>query len=625
MERPSRVVQDFSKKESGEERKELAQEIKGVRKSYFEKKKRISELETRVLEQEKSAEEAARELDTIEKEIEMQSSTLSEKLFSFFSQRYSAKLESLYIRKSRISERTESLTQTLAHMRKVLREELSLHTQAKEQFGNTKNTLNDFYHGELVKWQEKENRVRDVKNVMQKHDVLFVHAISPHYTPVENSVLRSGVEWKTKMKIALSLEPTLAISTIEEGDTSENMWHKIGFLLKGGRIESMSSRDAATRGQIGGSRITDGSQYFRETSEEQIELSIQRRERYNEFSVSHPDYAGLYVAIDEEEKKEVSLYDFHPQKKRQDQDMVREVCLFGKEMQLPVFVIKNGIPHRAEWDEKEGKMTLGDSLSTKDLLEQGRTLPPQEKAELLDEVLKESPFKLESIERVFLDSRNSGRLFYIQTHAREHPELFQEESYRESSDILEIEAYASSKFPNADITVLIDMPNINSPYNEHIKLFLADGKIYKWTKGRYEMEHEDRKHVREITEEDNKTISLRSGGGEIWYMPYAIKNTRDYLTAMQGIIEEVNQWEERSAIIGSVWQITRVSTLTRLAYHLYGYATEARRVGDTASAEEAERLAKTLVPKNKIEELVKKRIRKDGNFKVTKEDLGIAS
>ncbi|GEM_PF-5110760 len=616
MEKPSREIQNFSKKESGEERKELVQEIKNIRKSYFEKKKRVSELETRFLEQEKGVEEAARDIDAVGKEIETQNSALSEKLFSFFIQRYSAKLESLYIRKSGILEKRENLTQTLSDMRKVLREELSLHAKEKEQFQNVKNTLNDFYHGELEKWQKKEHRVRDVKNVMQKHDVLFIHAISPEYTPVENSVLRSGVGWKTKMKIALSLEPTLATSTIQEGDTKENMWHQIGFILKGGHIESMSSRDTRTMGQIGGSRTTGGSQYFRETSEERIELSIQRREHYNEFSVSHPKYAGLYVAIDEE-RQNLTMYRPSAQ-----QNMVREVCLFGKEIQLPVFVIKNGIPYRAEWDTKQEKVVLGNSVSKKDLFEEGRILPAQEKSDLLDEILEESPFKVESIERVFLDSRNAGRLFYVQTHARTHPELFQEGSHEESPSDWH---YSGFVIPDSPVRVLMDMPNVNSPYNEHIKLFLADGKIYRWSRGRYELEHEDSTHISEITEQDNKTeISMRSGGGDTWLASGEIKNTDDYVAAIEQIIEKVNQWEDRPVIIGAVWQITRTSTLIRLAYHLYGYAAEARRVGDITSAEEVERFAETLVPKSKVEELVHKRIRKDGNFKVTKEDLRVA-
>lgn len=53
-------------------------------------------------------------------------------------------------------------------------------------------------------------------------------------------------------------------------------------------------------------------------------------------------------------------------------------------------------------------------------------------------------------------------------------------------------------------------------------------------------------------------------------------------------------------------------------------SVEARRIGDGASAEEVEKLASTLAPKDQVEKLVQERLRKDGHFKVTKEDLRIA-
>ncbi len=361
-----------------------------------------------------------------------------------------------------------------------------------------------------------------------------------------------------------------------------------------------------------------GSQYSLETSEKQIELSIRKREHYNEFSVSHPQYAGLYVAIDEELP---AIGIFGISRPPVQQDIVREMFLFGKEIQLPVFVIKNGIPYRAEWDAEQGKVVLGDALSKKNLLQEGRTVPPQEKASLLDEILEESPFKLESIERVFLDSRNAGRLFYIQTHAQAHPELFQEGSHEELPNDWN---YTGFVIPDSPVTVLIDMPNINSPYNEHMKLFLADGKIYRWSRGRYELKHEDSTHISEITKENGKYIYMNSGGGETWSTSDEIKSTDDYLTAMRQVIEKVNQFQDAFVYGGGVRHNLRTDTLIRIAYHLYGYAAEARRVGDTDSAEEVERFAETLVPKSKVEELVKKRIRKDGNFRVTKEDLRVA-
>ena len=62
-------------------------------------------------------------------------------------------------------------------------------------------------------------------------------------------------------------------------------------------------------------------------------------------------------------------------------------------------------------------------------------------------------------------------------------------------------------------------------------------------------------------------------------------------------------------------------TLNELAMHLYGFAEQARDLGDSATAERGVALAATVMSEAEKNTLIESRIDEDGRVKITEKDL----
>ena len=68
----------------------------------------------------------------------------------------------------------------------------------------------------------------------------------------------------------------------------------------------------------------------------------------------------------------------------------------------------------------------------------------------------------------------------------------------------------------------------------------------------------------------------------------------------------------------------RTQWQNRLAFYLYGFGEQAERFGDNETATRAFELADKVLPKEKYQEIIAKRIGPAGKFRVTMEDLKAA-
>ena len=147
FEEQPQFIKDFSKKESPEERNQLAQEIREKRTKYFEDKKSI---ETK--EQEKS--EAIKQLEALKGQIETYNDA------SFF-----VKIKDFFAIK-----KIERELQSQLGKQASIEEELNKSIVGRQDLDETKSMVANFYAGEKKKWAESPYSKEDIaQNFTEEH------------------------------------------------------------------------------------------------------------------------------------------------------------------------------------------------------------------------------------------------------------------------------------------------------------------------------------------------------------------------------------------------------------------------------------------------------------------------
>ncbi|MBI3260870.1 hypothetical protein HYZ64_00670, partial [Candidatus Berkelbacteria bacterium] len=228
-------LKKFSKEFSQEERAKTAAEIKAKRAEYFGLNKSLKEkLESLTqetnLKQEKVA-NIVKDILSLEEQVANYKDSRIRELLNFFEIKRISK--ELAVKRT-TQESFEQDYETVNGLLQEIKEKMGDHHELEE----AKDILANFYksQSEKVREYEKEYESRLIPNIVKKHQAVFVHGIHPTFTPRENSLLKQGIDWKTKLKIALTLEPTLAASTIKKGDTPDNLWSRMGVILREGFV-----------------------------------------------------------------------------------------------------------------------------------------------------------------------------------------------------------------------------------------------------------------------------------------------------------------------------------------------------------------------------------------------------
>lgn len=140
-------IKDFSKKESPEERSQLAQEIREKRTKYFEDKKSIE-----AKEQEKS--EVVKQLEALQSQIE-----------TYNDASFLVKIKDFFAIKKIKSELQSQLGKQTS-----LEEELSESIDGRQDLDETKSMLSNFYTSEKKKWAESPYSKEDIaENFTEEH------------------------------------------------------------------------------------------------------------------------------------------------------------------------------------------------------------------------------------------------------------------------------------------------------------------------------------------------------------------------------------------------------------------------------------------------------------------------
>ncbi len=615
------TLRDFSKEFSQADRDKAAEEIWATRKEYFGKKREntqdIKRLTKEGLNKEKSAEEITKEIEGLENSIVASKQNKILELFSYFKIRKME--ENLGIKRGARAQ----MERDYGSIRDIL-ENLNESVRDKTKLSEAKGVLDNFYAGQEGKWSQHQEELkdRDVKNIANKYDVTFIHGIHPNFIPGDNSMLEDWVDWKIKLKILTTFEPTISTSTIKKGDDWRRMWSRMGVVLSGGSVESASFGDQGSRARGIKERALN-----RQTGsiQEQIGKAITTEKDpdqlgYNELVVKNPEISGFYVCLEDtvlkgkviDDAKLASGYLIK-------NDLVphEEIAKTAKEMDLNLYAIKDGVVYEAEFDENSKTIVPMTKIESDRVLSERYEVGENRRNAALQEIFEDSPFKIKSPELSYVDSSGYGRQSYISLVGEKNKNLpgikseFQDDAYGLVIDSKE------------QIKVIEEIPIVG----QKLRIFEQKGKLC--------MErintHGNTKNAMGIERGDlnfpDRYINLGHGGAHD--LKRKINSVEDYLRGMGDSITDVKQKIEKFDEEKQNWDEFNRNQMDRtldnwikdLAFHLFGFAEQAKKFGNFETQKRAEKIASQVVDKEYYEDVLRRRLDKEGRLKITEEDL----
>jgi len=284
-------LRDYTKQEKADQRQELARQIEKERIKFFEAKR---EIQAKMEKIKLDIENKTKNLDILKKDLQATKDAINENRSSLFSRIIErSKIRELHELGEEAEPKIEDLEGELQELLSN-QAELTDHLQQQLDIKKLQQDVQDFYDDNIDDFKadqetkrieeqerlEKEEEMRKIENIVEEQGVVFVHGIMDDFVPTSNSLLTKGVDFETKLKLALSLDPTISTSTIKKGDGPRNMWAQMGLILGKGRVDGAASSDAASAAE-GIKKRTLG---FGDQSIEKINKSINNTgDRYNEF------------------------------------------------------------------------------------------------------------------------------------------------------------------------------------------------------------------------------------------------------------------------------------------------------------------------------------------------------
>lgn len=603
-------IRKFSKEYSPDERQQTATEIKFKRKEYFERKNDLfEEIELSKPEELKSKDK----LSELNKEIEVLTNELSQKrknkVIELLSYLQIKNIQKNLGKKKIILEQFED-----EYVKnKNLISELSSQMDDKSKLEEAKNKLNEFYNSQNEKLDVFENeKLKQLENVVDKYDVVFIHGIHPHFTPKTNSPLKiehldAGGPEKTveeKLKILLALEPTIASSTIGKNDTPQNMWCRMGVLLNGGKIIEAYSSDAGSKSRNVNERTTNS--HLKDiTIKNQIHDAIIHRAptdhgAYNEMILQNPTIAGFYV-------------DKGKPRSGNEMDLIRdeEIAKIATKYNLPLYVISNGETWEAYYHENT-KTIYGQKLIKPS--EITKTNPPTiNRDKIVSEIFEDCPFKETSHEIHQLESMFDGQEYYLALNAFFNKHQLKNNITQRFSETLMDKEYS--------IGQLEDFNKIAALGNEIQYQYLIKEKeshLIKLDKNIKTGEIRNLNPITSMAELRNGKIRL----GENGYIDenFPIINNRLFLKAINN---KINEYYQNSLHLNENTKKEYENIIKNLVFFIYGYGEQAKDNNDLETYQNANELANKYLSTKDYQDTIKKRLKEDGSFKILPEDMGV--
>lgn len=263
--------------------------------------------------------------------------------------------------------------------------------------------IEQFSQEKLEKKEAQE--ISSIEHNIKKYSANFIHGIRPGFTPEYNSLLNKDVDWKTKTLLFLTLEPSSSVSTIKEGNSENNMFSRIGIILKDGQIEAASPTDVGSFAIKAGKRIDLRSSRQQIPIDQQIEEAINSnpaKRKYNEFIIQKPKTAGFYVSLDEMDPKQKKYYNIP----------IKDIIEFTSSLNMPIYAFKKGVLYEAEYNKETNELIPLNKLSPKEIIKSKLQIPEEKKNKILAELFESSPFKTSKNIESIIKSNADGKKIY---------------------------------------------------------------------------------------------------------------------------------------------------------------------------------------------------------------------
>lgn len=418
-------VREFSKRYASLERYEVLNKIRMLRiKHYAGKKPKPSWDQENKLEKEQETIRAReKELAEIEAEIASENAKLQERKASHwnsFIDYFTKDSKKLAIK---IAEHTAKKEELEADVQ----ERLEIVSKVKKDIedGNylkeSKKILLDFYRQQEEKKSvfEKQEDVRDVESIFQKHGVVFIHAMAPKAAIMAyNAINPEAYEsLETRLDIIAGYQPTLATSVFPVKDgllsTKNGLLASTGVIFKGGRLLDVSREDigSSPRGMYARVPRTDKSKgILREDMESHIETELDgilsgEVNVYPEAIIENPEIGALFYVTKEGTSllsREEAQKKFEERGERKTWQQYGSSALFKDDIEvLQKMALELGVPLLRISENNSTQLDVQEFFSTP-------SLSKEERFNSASRAIEKNPFIINSADRKKFDAIKSG-------------------------------------------------------------------------------------------------------------------------------------------------------------------------------------------------------------------------
>lgn len=394
-----------------------------------------------------------------------------------------------------------------------------------------------------------------------------------------NRLIYGDVDWKTRLKILLTLKPTISGSSIHQGDSLSSFWARMGVILREGEIEKGGKQDLAVIARGLKSRGKAILQDDHLSTPDEIRRSFYGAHTYNEFTIAEPQVAGFYFCIDNADEHTASL---------------KEVAEYANSLGMPLYLFetKKSRFYLAKYDQTTGIVARSDQpLTSKDILANKWQLSTEETETLTDEILADSPFRIETIpggEGYFLLAEKAGREMYMGLN----------------SEWIVRNLYPSTKTETENEILISEFTTVGQGI---IKYIVKNEHLY--ASEIYAHQVDKSPHVKNINERSFQGSYLHLSPNNTYKIEESIQENSDFLKIMERIARDEKLETEKPFL------------RKMLAFYLYGYAKQAELLGGTEIAKKAYEIASLILPPEEYQAIMTKRVGSNGEFRLTREDL----
>jgi len=270
--------------------------------------------------------------------------------------------------------------------------------------------------------------------------------------------------------------------------------------------------------------------------------------------------------------------------------------------------LRGGKAFEPIFDPQSGKLTAGRELTKKEVFARRYEPTLAQQDEILAKIFEDSPFKIHNPEASYVDCNGEGRRLYTRLALLKDSKKIEGTPLREPMK-------GGTFLNDKGVRILETIPLSGRRYEYYRAL---TGLVYE----RLVTKSGDISTNQIVVDFDLRVGSINFGasGGDNIEVP--ISDANIYVEGVRKRIEYVRrslaEYEAKGEVRGALFM---GEWLKKLGYHLYGFAQQARKMGDIETELDAEQLAVEIMPLTQYAEVISRRIDEQGRFRITREDL----